>query len=148
MSSDARHITSPCSQGQQQAIKCALLDANLPHDAIHYINAHGTGTLLNDTTEAHTIQAVFGRHVDNLLISSTKGAHGHLLGATGAIEIIASALALKHQTIPPTLHFLGSDPACDIPICTTTTKAPLEYALSHSFAFGGLNASVILKRVD
>ncbi|HBI22055.1 MAG TPA: beta-ACP synthase [Legionella sp.] len=145
MSSDAKHITSPCSKGQQRAIHAALNDANISHQAIQYINAHGTGTQLNDKIESETIQAVFGSHTDNLAISSTKGAHGHLLGAAGAIETVATALALHHQRIPPTLNFLGRDEQCNIPICTKTTTLSFQYALKNSFAFGGLNASLALK---
>ena len=145
MSSDAKHITSPCSQGQQRAIQAALRDAGISFEAIGYINAHGTGTQLNDTIETITIQSVFGSHTNQLAISSTKGAHGHLLGAAGAIESIATTLALKHQRIPPTLNYLGRDAQCDIPICTNVTSKSFEYALKNSFAFGGLNASLILK---
>ena len=145
MSSDAKHITSPCSHGQQRAIQAALRDASIPAEAIQYINAHGTGTQLNDKTEAESINATFGRHAKRLAISSTKGAHGHLLGAAGAVETIATTLAIKHQIIPPTLNFLGQDSNCDIPICTQTTSFPHEYALTNSFAFGGLNATLILR---
>ena len=145
MSSDAKHIISPCSQGQQIAIRAALKDARVSSQSIQYINAHGTGTLINDTVESETINAVFGAHTDQLIISSTKGAHGHLLGATGAIETIATALAIKHQLSPPTLNFLGHDADCNLPICTTTTDCSIEYALNSSFAFGGLNAAIVLK---
>lgn len=145
MSSDAKHITSPCSTGQQIAINAALNDAKIPAQAIHYINAHGTGTPLNDKIESETIKTVFGTNTNNLAISSTKGAHGHLLGATGAIETIATALALKHQCIPPTLNFIGHDSDCDIPVFTKTTPSSFQYALNHSFAFGGLNAALVLK---
>lgn len=148
MSSDANHLISPCSKGQQRAIQAALHDAKTPFTNIQYVNAHGTGTLLNDKTEAESIKAVFCDHTERLAISSTKGAHGHLLGAAGAIETIATTLAIKHQKIPPTLNFLGSDTDCDIPIYTKTTPFEIECALTNSFAFGGLNASLILRYPD
>ena len=146
MSSDAMHIICPGSAGQQIAIHAALKDAKISPQSIQYINAHGTGTVINDTIETETINNVFGAHTDKLQISSTKGAHGHLLGATGAIETIATALAIHSQRVPPTLNFLGHDADCHLPICTKTTESPIQYALTSSFAFGGLNAALVLKR--
>jgi nodulation protein E len=148
MSADAGHITDPLSMGQQQAISSALKDAGILPNAVQYINAHGTGTLLNDRVEAETIHNIFGDHLKNITISSTKGGHGHLLGATGAIETIATVLALQHQRVPPTVNMIKQDPCCDIPIIAHQAKThSIEHALCHSFAFGGLNAILVLKRI-
>ncbi len=142
MSADAKHIIEPHSVGQQRAILAALNDAGIPHDAINYINAHGTGTIVNDRVEAETIRTIFGNKRENLSVSSTKAAHGHLLGATGAIETIATVLALKYGTIPPTLHYLAKDDDCDMPSLIThhAKTCDIEFAMCFSFAFGGLNS--------
>ena len=133
------------THGQQQAIRSALIDAKLPACAIQHINAHGTGTVVNDKVETETLQAIFGTQLDKLWVNSTKAAHGHLLGATGAIEAIATALAIKNQTIPPTLNFIEKDLACDLPlVINKAKKTSIEYALSNSFAFGGLNGILAL----
>ena len=117
----------------------------MPTHAIHYINAHGTGTQINDKIESDTLHAVFNTHIDNVLVNSTKGAHGHLLGATGAIEIVSTALALKNQLIPPTLHFIEKDLDCDLPLVVNkSSNASIEHAICNSFAFGGLNGIVVL----
>lgn len=147
MSADATHLTIPNSLGQEQAVLAALNDAGITADAVNYINAHGTGTLINDQVETKTIQRVFPYANKHLKVSSTKGAHGHLLGATGAIETIATALTLKHQIIPPTVNFLDTDPDCDLPlIVNEAQESSLDYALCSSFAFGGLNAILVLRR--
>lgn len=146
MSADATHLTKPNSSGQCQAILNALDDANIHPESIHYINAHGTGTIVNDEIESKTIRTLFPNADKHLLVSSTKGAHGHLLGATGAIETIATVLAIKHQTIPPTINFIEKDPNCDLPLVTNQAyQSPIEYALCSSFAFGGLNAVLALR---
>ena len=145
MSADAAHITTPSSVGQQQAIRSALNDAKLPISAIQHINAHGTGTSVNDRVETETLHAVFNKKLDKLWVNSTKGAHGHLLGATGAIEIASTTLAIKHQIIPPTLNFLEKDENCDLPLVVDCAKKTvIEYAISNSFAFGGLNGIMVL----
>ncbi|KTD12094.1 3-oxoacyl-ACP synthase [Legionella gratiana] len=147
MSADATHLTKPNSAGQCRAILSALQDAHINPEAIHYINAHGTGTLINDEIESKTIRTLFPNADEHLLVSSTKGAHGHLLGATGAIETVATALAIKHKTIPPTLNFIEKDLNCDIPLVTNQAyQFPIDYALCSSFAFGGLNAVLALRR--
>lgn len=141
MSSDAHHLTQPLAEGAARAMRAALLDAGTSADSIGYINAHGTGTLANDPTETEAIRAVFGTHTSKLLVSSTKSMHGHGLGAAGAIEAAATLLALFHGVIPPTANFLGPDPACDLDVVPNTArKVRVEWALSNSFAFGGLNA--------
>jgi nodulation protein E len=141
MSSDAHHITQPSADGAALAISAALEDAALAPDAIGYINAHGTGTPGNDVTETRAIRKVFGAHADRLAISSTKSLHGHALGATGALEAAATILALREGWLPPTANFTAPDPECDLDVIPNAGRAlRLEYALSNSFAFGGLNA--------
>jgi nodulation protein E len=147
MSSDAHHLTQPCVEGPMKAMAWALQDAGLSPERVDHINAHGTGTQANDVTEAEAIRGVFGRHAGRVLVSSTKSMHGHTLGAAGAIEAIATLLALKHSLVPPTVNYLAPDPACDLDIVTNQARpADLEVALSNTFAFGGLNASLVLKR--
>ena len=141
MSADAHHITYPSAEGASRAVKAALLDAGLQPAAIGYINAHGTGTQANDSTETAVIRAVFGKHADRLAISSTKSLHGHALGAAGALEAIATILGIRNDRLPPTANFAEPDPECDLDVIPNKSReASCAYALSHSFAFGGLNA--------
>jgi nodulation protein E len=149
MSSDAHHVTQPSAEGAAKAVKMALKDAGIAPDQIGYINAHGTGTTVNDVTETCALHLAFGDHAKRLAISSTKAMHGHTLGAAGAIESAAAILALSSGFLPPTINFNEPDPECDldyIPNCPR--RADIEYALSNSFAFGGLNAVVALRRLD
>jgi nodulation protein E len=147
MSSDAHHLTQPLAAGAARAMRMALADANAAPEAIGYINAHGTGTLANDPTETEAIRAVFGSHAGRLLVSSTKSMHGHALGAAGALEAAATLLALSNGVIPPTANFLGTDPACDLDVVPNVSRAvEVEWALSNSFAFGGLNAVLAFRR--
>jgi nodulation protein E len=147
MSSDAHHLTQPCIEGPAKAMMWALRDAGLSPERVGYINAHGTGTQANDLIETEAIRGVFGDHADRLLVSSTKSMHGHTLGAAGAIEAIATVLALKNSLIPPTANYTAPDPACNLDVVANTARsAGLEIALSNTFAFGGLNASLVLKR--
>ncbi|MFZ0589504.1 MAG: beta-ketoacyl-[acyl-carrier-protein] synthase family protein [Bryobacteraceae bacterium] len=146
MSSDAYHITQPSVHGPVKAMQWALADAGLAPEAVDYVNAHGTGTIVNDATESAAIREVFGTHADRLLVSSTKSMHGHTLGAAGAIEAVATLLALEHQKAPPTANFTERDPACDLDVVPNAARpAALEYAMSNSFAFGGLNAVLIFR---
>lgn len=146
MSSDAHHITQPSAGGPVKAMKWALADAGLPPEAVQYINAHGTGTIANDATETAAIRSVFGKHADRLLVSSTKSMHGHTLGAAGAVEAVATILALQHGIAPPTANFTQPDPDCNLNVVPNVAcEAELEYALSNSFAFGGLNAVLIFR---
>jgi nodulation protein E len=148
MSSDAHHITQPSAEGAAKAIRMALKDACIGSDAIGYVNAHGTGTTVNDTTETCALHLAFGDHAKRLAVSSTKSMHGHTLGAAGAIESAAAILALSTGILPPTIHFNERDPECDldyIPNCPR--RADVEYALSNSFAFGGLNAVVAIRKL-
>src|SRR3984893_6482529 len=141
MSSDACHITQPSADGAARAMRSAICDGRLLPEAIGYINAHGTGTEANDPTETAAIRAVFGAHANRLAVSSTKSMHGHALGAAGALEALAAILALRDGFLPPTANFNEPDPACDLDVVPNSARdAQIEYALSNSFAFGGLNA--------
>ncbi|CAN5846058.1 beta-ketoacyl-[acyl-carrier-protein] synthase family protein [soil metagenome] len=141
MSADAQHLTAPSVEGASRAVRAALRDAEIDPERIGYINAHGTGTGANDPMEAATIRAVFGAHADRLAVSSTKSMHGHALGASGGLEAAATVLALQHGIIPPTANFTEADPECDLDVVPNEARhAAVEYALSNSFAFGGLNA--------
>lgn len=147
MSADAHHITQPSVEGPARAMRAALEDARIQPDQVGYINAHGTGTLANDPTETKAIRLVFGAHTERIAVSSTKSMHGHSLGASGAIEAVATALALERALLPPTANFTQPDPACDLDVVPNAARpAQVEYALSNSFAFGGLNAVVALRR--
>ncbi|HKM90883.1 MAG TPA: beta-ketoacyl-[acyl-carrier-protein] synthase family protein [Candidatus Acidoferrales bacterium] len=141
MSSDAHHITQPSAEGAALALSAALRDADLAPESIGYINAHGTGTPGNDSTETRAIRQVFGEHAKRLPVSSTKSLHGHTLGAAGALEAVASILALREGVLPPTANYTEPDPECDLDVVPNASRAlRVEYALSNSFAFGGLNA--------
>lgn len=141
MSSDANHLTQPIVEGPARAMRDALAMAGLASEQIGYINAHGTGTPGNDPVETRAIRAVFGAHANKLAVSSTKSMHGHALGAAGAIEAIATILALREGIIPPTANFTVADPECDLDyVPNQARKQQVEAALSNSFAFGGLNA--------
>jgi len=147
MSSDAGHITSPIFEGPATAMRAALSDAQLAPGQIGYINAHGTGTSGNDQTETRAIRQVFGSHADRLAVSSTKSMHGHALGAAGALEAVATVMAMRESILPPTANFTTPDPDCDLDIIPNQARpAQVEYALSNSFAFGGLNAVLAFKR--
>ena len=141
MSADAGHITAPTIAGPANAMKAALSDARLEPKQIGYINAHGTGTASNDVTETRAIRQVFEAHADHLAVSSTKAMHGHALGAAGALEAVATLMALREQLIPPTVNFTTADPECDLDFVPNHARTrQIEFALSNSFAFGGLNA--------
>jgi nodulation protein E len=148
MSSDAGHITSPTLEGPIAAMRASLSDAQVTPQQISYINAHGTGTPGNDQTETRAIRQVFGAHAGRLAVSSTKSMHGHALGAAGALEAVATVMAMYEKTIPPTANFTTSDPECDLDIVPNQARpAEVEFALSNSFAFGGLNAVLAFKKI-
>lgn len=148
MSSDAHHITQPSSEGATRAMRSALTDASMDVAEVGYINAHGTGTPANDPTETAAIRTVFGARADKLMVSSTKSMHGHTLGAAGAIEAVATVMAIHCGAIPPTANYTTPDPACDLDVVPNESrKAEVGAALSNSFAFGGLNAVVAFRRV-
>ena len=141
MSADAYHLTQPAVDGPVRSIRAALRDAGLQPDQIGYINAHGTGTPGNDPCEANAVRIVFGKHADSLAVSSTKSMHGHALGGAGALEAVATVLALQEGILPPTANFTTLDPECDLDVIQNQARElRVEYALSSSFAFGGLNA--------
>jgi 3-oxoacyl-[acyl-carrier-protein] synthase II len=145
---DASHITKPSVEGQAYAIEAALEEARIGPDDIDYINAHGTATVANDLAETQAIKKVFGKRAYDTPISSTKSMHGHLLGAAGAAELVAAVLALKHQIAPPTSTLTAPDPECDldyVPI-KARTGSNLRTVMSNSFAFGGTNAVLIVRK--
>jgi len=146
MTADAHHLTQPAVHGPARAMRGALREAGLEPEAIGYINAHGTGTPGNDPVESNAIREVFGAHADKIGVSSTKSMHGHALGAAGALEAIATILALHHGILPPTANFNERDPECDLDYIPNQPRAlRVEAALSNSFAFGGLNAVVAFR---
>src|SRR5579862_346901 len=148
MSADACHITQPSAEGAARAMRGALRDAGIEPEQIGYINAHGTATAANDPTETAAIRGVFCGHANKLAISSTKSMHGHALGAAAALEAVAAILALREGILPPTANFRMPDPECDLDIIPNRARnAEVEYALSNSFAFGGLNAVLAFKKV-
>jgi len=147
MSADASHITQPSVEGAGRAIRSALRDGGMAPERVGYINAHGTATQVNDVTETAAIREVFGAHAGRLAVSSTKSMHGHALGAAGAIEAIATILALRNGVLPPTAGFRQADPQCDLDIIPNQARhAQPEYAVSNSFAFGGLNAVLAFRK--
>ena len=144
MSSDASHITAPSADGAMRAMQLALREAALAPEQIGYINAHGTGTTLNDATETRAIRQLFRSPPP---VSSTKSMHGHALGAAGALEAAATVLALDRGVLPPTANYLGTDPECDLDVIPVTARhLRVEAAISNSFAFGGLNAVLAFRR--
>jgi nodulation protein E len=147
MSADAGDITAIDPNGAARAISAALTDAKVNPDEMDYVNAHGTATALNDKGETIALHKAFGDSAERLAVSSSKAVLGHSLGAAGALEFAATALALHHQIIPPTANFQEPDPDCDLDYVPNTARnAPLELAMSSSFAFGGLNAVLVLGR--
>ena len=148
MSSDASDIVMPSKQGAARAIKGALIDAQLNSEEVQYINAHGTGTAANDKTECAAVADVFGRHADNLMISSTKSMHGHVIGGTGAIELLACIMAVRDGIVAPTIGYEEADPECALDIVPNQSReAKVDVALSNAFAFGGLNAVLAIRSV-
>jgi len=144
MSSDAHHVTHLSIDGP---VRATLRDAGLLPEQVGYINAHGSGTPINDPLETRAIREVFGTHADRLAVSSTKSLHGHALGATGAMEAVCTILALKNGLLPPTANFTVPDPDCDLDVVPNCARpAQVEFALSNSFAFGGLNAVLAFRR--
>jgi 3-oxoacyl-[acyl-carrier-protein] synthase II len=135
--------------GAQRALRRALADAELPPEAIDYINAHGTSTPLNDKIETLAIRRVFGAHADRLPVSSIKSMTGHALGAAGGIEAVVTALALRDGRMPPTINYDEPDPECDLDYVPNEARsAELRCALSNSFGFGGTNGALLLGRLE
>lgn len=145
--SDANDLLKPDPVGAGRAMLQAIEDAGMAPEEIGYVNAHGTGTVLNDLTETEALRRVFGGHLPNLPVSSTKPIHGHTIGAAGAVELIVTVMALIEQTLPPTINWLGPDPKCDLdPVPNAARPASFGAAMSNSFAFGGINASLVVRR--
>ena len=148
MTSDASDIVMPSKQGAARAIAGALRDGQLNPDQVGYINAHGTGTAANDKTECAAVADVFGHHADRLMISSTKSMHGHIIGGTGAVELLACIMALRDGVVPPTIGYEEPDPECALDVVPNVARqAKVDVALSNAFAFGGLNAVLALRKV-
>ena len=148
MTSDAGDIVMPNQQGAVRAIRGALRDACLDPQDIGYINAHGTGTAANDKTECAAVTEVFGAHAPALMMSSTKSMHGHLIGGTGAVELLACLMALRDGVIAPTIGYEQPDPNCAVDVVPNVARqANVTAALSNAFAFGGMNAVLALKAI-
>jgi len=150
MSEDAYHITQPIGDGRglRESMRRALLDAKIPIEKVDYINAHGTSTPLNDKIETRAIKNLFGKNAYRIPVSSTKSMTGHLLGATGGVEMIACLLALKKAIIPPTINYEESDPDCDLDyVPNQSREVKLRVAMSNSMGFGGHNAVLLLKKM-
>ena len=151
MTCDAYHMTAPEPSGRQatRAIQIALKDAGVTPTDIDYINAHGTSTQLNDKTETLVIKQVFGQHAYKVPVSATKSMIGHLIGAAGAVELIATTLALEHQVIPPTINYEIPDPDCDLDyVPNVARKATIDVALKNSFGFGGKNSALVVRKYE
>jgi 3-oxoacyl-[acyl-carrier-protein] synthase II len=148
---DAFHITAPSEDGDGavRVMAAALESAGVRADEVQYINAHGTSTPFNDKLETLAIRKLFGAHAGRLAVSSTKSMTGHLLGAAGGVEAGVTALAVYHQTMPPTINQDTPDPECDLDYVPWKARtAPITYAMSNSFGFGGTNAALLLRRFD
>jgi nodulation protein E len=147
MSADANDIVHPSVDGTARAMRAALEDARLAPEAVDYVNAHGSGTKANDATETRALHSVFGAHAGKLAVSSTKSMHGHAMGAAGALELVATVLAIHDGTAPPTANFSDPDPDCDLDYLPNQAREmPVRAAISNSFAFGGLNAVLALRK--
>lgn len=150
MSADAYHMTAPCEDGEGAArcMTTALKNAGINASEVNYINAHGTSTQLGDIAETVAVKRCFGDHAKKLVVNSTKSMTGHLLGAAGGVEAIFTALAIHHQTAPPTINIFDQDPQCDLDyVPNTARKMKIEVALSNSFGFGGTNGTLILRKI-
>ncbi len=149
LSADAHHITQPAPEGEGafRAMRMALRDAALPPEAVDHINAHGTSTPVGDAMETVAIKRLFGEHAGQLAVSSNKSMIGHLLGAAGGVEGVATVLTVAHDLIPPTINYEEPDPECDLDYVPNTARAaPVNVALSNSFGFGGTNATLVFRK--
>lgn len=147
MSADAGDIVMPDLDGPVRAMCAALQDAKLPPEAVDYVNAHGTGTAANDRVEAQALRRVLGAHLDRIPVSSTKSMHGHLIGATSAVELLAALMAIREGVIAPTVNFSEADPEIVLDVVPNAAReGRVDVVMSNAFAFGGLNAVLILKR--
>ena len=149
MSSDAKDITTPDVNGAARAIANCLRDAHLVPEDIQYINAHGTGTTINDAMETAAVKLALGAQARKIALSSSKSLFGHALGAAGALEMLATVLAVREDKAPPTVNYQAQDPECDLDYVPNVARAmPIDVALNNSFAFGGLNASVAARKAS
>jgi nodulation protein E len=147
MSADAAELTAPSADGAARAMQAALADAGCTPESVGYVNAHGTGTRLNDKTEVAALRTVFGTHAARLLVSSTKSMVGHCMTAGAAVELAATIMALREGVVPPTVGFTEPDPDCDIDcVPNGARQADVATAMSNAFAFGGLNAVLVARR--
>lgn len=148
LSSDASDIVMPSVGGARRAMVGALKDAGISPDQVGYVNAHGTGTAANDKTECAAIKQAYGAHAENLMVSSTKSMHGHLIGGTGAVELLACIAAVKDGIVAPTIGHQQEDPDCDLDVVPNTARQEeIDIAVSNAFAFGGLNAVMVIRAV-
>ncbi len=146
MTSDAGHMTRPDVDGISRAISAALRNADVATNSVNYVNAHGTGTPTNDPAETEALHRVFGPHAKSLAVSSTKSMHGHALGAASALELIATVLAIRNELIPPTANFTEPGDGCDLDYVPNNARSQrIDAAVCNAFAFGGLNAVLVLK---
>ena len=148
MGADAFHMTAPSVDGPKRSMRAALRNAQIPADAVQYLNAHGTSTPLGDVNETNAIKLAFGDHARRLVVNSTKSMTGHLLGGAGGIESVFTAMAVLHQVSPPTINIFNQDPDCDLDYCANTARdMKIEYAAKNNFGFGGTNGTLVFKRV-
>jgi 3-oxoacyl-[acyl-carrier-protein] synthase II len=148
MSGDAGHMTAPNMDGPRRAMLAALANAGLNTDAVNFVNAHGTSTPLGDINESNAIKAALGEHAKKVVVNSTKGATGHLLGGAGGLESVFTVMAVHSQKAPPTINIFNQDPECDLDYCANTARdLKIDVALKNNFGFGGTNGSLIFKRV-
>jgi nodulation protein E len=146
--SDASDIVMPALEGASGAIAACLKDAGIAPEEVDYVNAHGTGTAANDVIETQALRKVFGDHAKKLAVSSTKSMHGHTLGAAGAVELAATIAGMRGGFIPPTANYTEPDPQCDLDYVPNQARSQqINVAISNSFAFGGHNAVVAVKRI-
>ena len=150
LTADAYHITAPSPRGEGavRSMKLCIDEAGIKPEDVDYINAHGTSTPYNDKNETEAIKTLFGEHAYNLIVSSTKSMTGHLLGAAGAIEAVATVMAIVNDKIPPTINYEEPDPECDLNYAPNkAVERKVNYAISNAFGFGGHNASLLFKKV-
>jgi nodulation protein E len=144
-SSDAKDLVRPDPEGAAAAMRGAIEDSGLSTDEIDYVNAHGTGTVMNDAVETEALRSIFGERLGKIAVSSTKPIHGHAIGASSALELIITIKAMHEGIAPPTINWLGPDPKCDLdPVPNEARKMPIRAAMSNSFAFGGVNSAVVV----
>ena len=148
MSADAGHMTAPNMDGPRRAMLSALANAGLNVGDVGFVNAHGTSTPLGDINETHAIKAALGEHAKKIVVNSTKGATGHLLGGAGGLESVFTIMALHQQKIPPTINIFNQDPECDLDYCANTARdVQFEVALKNNFGFGGTNGALAFKKI-